>query len=377
MNRFEISPRSNWVEKVESLGLTYHTAEVPYWFESAYYGFSLQEIEQIEQATAELWELCLHAVQYTIDHDLWHLFKIPASWGPIIRKSWDQNQPSIYGRFDLAFSQDQPKLLEFNADTPTSLFEASIVQWCWLQDMDSTKDQFNSLHEKLVAHWKSLSGDCRDSTLHFSLVKDNLEDLVNVEYLRECATEAGLTTALLYIDDIGWDKRDLAFVDLDNQPIRRVFKLYPWEWLIREAFAPHLLLDNQDTCWIEPAWKMILSNKAILALLWQLFPNHPNLLPAFFDQAGMSRYVKKPLLSREGANISIVWDGEDLQSSSGEYGAEGFVYQQYFPLPSFQNNHPVIGSWIIGGEPAGIGIRESCGLITDNYSRFVPHLISS
>jgi glutathionylspermidine synthase len=376
MNRIEISPRQDWKEKVEGLGMSYHSGEAPYWFESAYYDFNLQEIEEIEQATAELWRLCLQAVQYTIDHNLWHLFGIPPAWAPFIRKSWDQDHPSIYGRFDLAYSRPQLKLLEFNADTPTALFEASIVQWCWLQDFNPASDQFNSLHEKIVEHWKAFAGGPAGSKLHFCLVRDSLEDQVNVEYLRECARQAGLSTTLLYVDEIGWDNRTQVFVDMDNRPIHQVFKLYPWEWLIREPFAPQLLLDNQETSWIEPAWKMILSNKAILTLLWALFPNHPHLLPAYFEQAGMSRFVRKPLLSREGANVTIVSDGLDLQSSGGEYGSEGFVYQEYLPLPNFASNHPVIGSWIIGGEAAGMGIRESSGLITDNYSRFVPHLIT-
>ncbi|HSZ87188.1 MAG TPA: glutathionylspermidine synthase family protein, partial [Puia sp.] len=127
---------------------------------------------------------------------------------------------------------------------------------------------------------------------------------------------------------------------------------------------------------IEPAWKMILSNKAILPILWELYPHHPNLLPAYFEENNMEEFVKKPILSREGANISIISNGRTIESTEGEYGKEGFIYQEYFPLPVFNgNNYPLIGSWIIGQEPAGIGIRESNQLITDNISRFIPHLI--
>ena len=95
---------------------------------------------------------------------------------------------------------------------------------------------------------------------------------------------------------------------------------------------------------IEPAWKMVLSNKGILAILWDLFPGHPNLLPAFFNEPnGMFEYVKKPLLSREGANVTVHTMKEHLEST-GEYGAEGYVFQQLAPIPEFDGKRPVIGS---------------------------------
>jgi glutathionylspermidine synthase len=132
-----------------------------------------------------------------------------------------------------------------------------------------------------------------------------------------------------------------------------------------------------NTCFIEPIWKMLLSNKAILPVLWEMYPDHPNLLPAFFTpQKFASDYVKKPLLSREGANINIHAATGEV-ATTGDYGAEGFVYQAYHPLPNFSTNgeanYMVVGSWIIGDEAAGIGIREDESPITKNTSRFVPH----
>jgi glutathionylspermidine synthase len=130
---------------------------------------------------------------------------------------------------------------------------------------------------------------------------------------------------------------------------------------------------------MEPAWKMILSNKGILPILWERNPGHPNLLRAYRDEfmfrQGVDAYVAKPLLSREGANVRIVSPWHQAAASGGDYGEEGFVYQEYAPLPEIDGHRPVIGSWIIGQEPAGMGIRESVGPITDNLSRFVPHRI--
>jgi glutathionylspermidine synthase len=382
MKRTSIPPRNHWQSAVEKLGFGFHTSDVPYWDESAYYEFTMPEIELIEKATARLWECCLGAVQHVIDNNLYTKLAIPETFIPYIERTWEEDHPSIYGRFDLCYRDGQVKMLEFNADTPTSLYEAGIVQWFWLQDFDKAKDQFNSIHEKLIAYWKYLKDYLHPatldnpSTLHFTCVRESLEDLTNTEYLRDCAIQGGLDTKLIYIDDIGWNTDTLSFVDLQDQAIKNIFKLYPWEWMMHETFAENILTDSNKTFWIEPAWKMILSNKAILPILWELYPDCPYLLPAYFEPDRLTDYVKKPFLSREGANIEMIRAGAVLQQTEGEYGEEGHIYQQLFTLPSFDGNYPVLGSWIIGQEPAGMGIREAGTLVTDNLSRFIPHLIT-
>jgi glutathionylspermidine synthase len=266
-------------------------------------------------------------------------------------------------------------MLEFNADTPTSLYEAGIVQWFWLQDFDKNKDQFNSIHEKLIAYWKYLKMYLNPGTVHFTCLKETLEDLTNTEYMRDCAIQAGIDTKLVFIDDIGWDEDLKIFRDVEDTPIKNIFKLYPWEWLMTDEFGTHILDDTNRTLWIEPSWKMILSNKAILPILWELYPDCTYLLPAYFEDGKLANYVKKPILSREGANIELVESYNTLQKTEGQYGKEGYIYQKLFTLPEFDGNYPVIGSWIIGQEAAGIGVREAKTLITDNASRFVPHVI--
>ena len=266
-------------------------------------------------------------------------------------------------------------MLEFNADTPTSIYEAGIVQWYWLQDFAKEKDQFNSIHEKLIDYWNVLMPYLHKGKLHFTCVKRSLEDLTTVEYLRDCAIQAKLDTKLVFIDEIGWEEGKKVFVDMENEEITNIFKLYPYEWLVNEDFGKNILNDTNRTNWIEPAWRMILSNKAILPILWHLYPNHPLLLKSYFDQGDLLSYVKKPILSREGANIEIVRAGTTVEKTKGEYGEEGYVFQELFELPNFDGNHPVIGSWVIGQQAAGIGIREANTLITNNTSRFIPHLI--
>jgi glutathionylspermidine synthase len=376
MQRIDITPRNNWQKEVEKLGFGFHTTDLPYWDESVYYQFSLGEVLQIEKATIEIWDMCLDAVQYIIDDHLFSLLAIPESFVPYIVSTWNDSHSSLYGRFDFCVKNNEIKLLEFNADTPTSLYEAGIVQWFWLQDFDSSGDQFNSIHEKLITALTNIRPLLHGGKLYFSCVKDSLEDLTNTEYMRDCAMQAGLETQFIYIDDIGWDDRKKLFADLQCQPIGNIFKLYPWEFMTNEPFGSHFIGDNHKPLVIEPAWKMMLSNKAILPLLWELFPKHPLLLPAYFESQDLSNYVKKPFLSREGANIEIVSNNNSILKTTGQYGSEGYIYQELFELPSFNGNYPVIGSWVIGDEPAGIGIRESKTLITNNASRFVPHLIN-
>lgn len=374
MQRIKITPRNNWQSKVEQLGFGFHSTDIPYWDESAYYEFSYSEINQLEKATVELWQMCLKAVDFVIENNLFEQFHIPSFIVPKIIQSWENDDASIYGRFDFAYKNGNIKLLEFNADTPTSLYEAGIVQWFWLQDFDKDKDQFNSIHEKLIEYWKYLRPYLRAGKLHFTCIKNSLEDLTTVEYLRDCAMQAALDTKLIFIDDIGYDYAQNKFVDLEEEHITNIFKLYPYEWLIHEEFGEIIAQDNQ-TLWIEPSWKMILSNKAILPILWQLFPNHPYLLASYFERKDLTQYAKKPIYSREGANISLVSNNNLLAQTEGEYGSEGYIFQDLCELPNFDGNFPLIGSWLIGQEPAGIGIRESSSLITDNTSRFIPHLI--
>jgi glutathionylspermidine synthase len=377
MKRIVSTPRPDWQAVVESRGLKWHTGQTPYWSEEAHYEFTTEQIEQIERATSELHERCLEAVQHVIDEKRYDELRIPAHAVPLIESSWEAEPPSVYGRFDLAYDGvSPPKMLEYNADTPTSLLEASVIQWDWVQSQHPGADQFNSLHEKLVAYWRSVPDDLASSgalgpLVHFASM-DDLEDGMTAAYLAETAAQAGLQVKLLAVEDIGWDPRARELCDREDVAIDTLFKLYPWEWLIHEPFGEHLRVVS--TRFIEPAWKMVLSNKGILPILWELFPGHGNLLPAYFDEPrGMFEYVKKPLLSREGANVTVHTMKEHVEST-GEYGAEGFVFQELAPIPDFGGKRPVIGSWMIGQEAGGMGIRESDGWVTGNTSRFVPHL---
>ena len=364
-------PRPDWPQKVEALGFGFHSMGGVYWDERACYRLTADEVDVLEAATAELHQRCLEAVGRVVERGDYERFRIPESFHSLVERSWKDADPSLYGRFDLSWNgQGEPKLLEYNADTPTALLEASVVQWYWLQDTHPAADQFNSLHEKLIERWKAMAPRLpATSRVHFAAVLDSDEDQGTLDYLRDTATQAGLDARALDIADLGWD--GARFVDLDGAAVGALFKLYPWEWLVREDFGVHLL--RRALTVVEPPWKMLLSNKAILPVLWEMFPGHPNLLPASFEAGRFATdFVKKPLYSREGANVTIE-SASRSEAADGDYGAEGFIWQAYHELPSFEGNFTVIGSWVVGDEPAGIGIREDVSAITRNTSRFVPH----
>lgn len=372
MQRETLKPRSDWQRQFEDLGFHFHSLDGVYWDESACYRFSSSEIDMIEEATWKLHELCIQAVDYVITKRAFKPFALPDWFIDYVIGSWNADDPTLFGRFDFRYDGiNAPKLLEYNADTPTSLIEAAVAQWNWQQQVKPRHDQFNSLHERLIERWKEIRDHYENPVIYFACVKDNIEDLGNSEYLRDTAMQAGINTRQIAIEDIGWHDLDEQFVDLDNNPIPALFKLYPWEWIANEEFGKHLPVVDFPV--IEPAWKVLMSSKAILPVLWELNPNHPNLLPSFHEQSrAPAQFVRKPIYSREGANVELHTSRGTI-AQIGSYGAEGYIYQAYAPLPDFDGNYPVIGSWIVGDEAAGIGIRENTQQITTNTSRFVPH----
>jgi len=380
MKWITIPPRENWESLVESQGFIYHTPEQQYWVEDHAYQFDQNEILKIKTASEELQKLCLELVESVIQKRDFDRLAIPREFVPAILESWYAQDPSIYGRFDFSYDgKDSLKMLEFNADTPVTLLESSVIQAHWLEDhrtlLGEHSRQFNFIHEHLVQAWKNYALSAKlspEDTVYFSCVTDSNEDLKNVEYMQDCARHAGIKTKFLFLENMGWNGKQ--FVDLSGAPILHCFKLYPWEILIHEQFGQQLI--RRPMRFIEPAWKMILSNKAMLPMMWEKFEGHPNLLPTYFEPGPLGKsYVRKPIFSREGANITIVRENEVIETE-GDYGYEGFIYQEYTPLPKFGESHVLIGSWIIGGKSSGICIRESSSMITDSYSRFVPHFFN-
>jgi glutathionylspermidine synthase len=385
MRRLAVAERPDWERTAEAFGFNFHHMYgEKYWDETACFAFTLEEIErEIEEPSRELHALCLDLADRASGSEaMMEQLGIPPAFRDYVAQSWHRRDPTVFGRFDLGYDGSGPvKLLEYNADTPTGLYEAAFFQWIWLEQakthgiLPADADQFNSIQERLIGAYAGLP---TDSILHFTGDASNVEDNGTLTYMMDCALQAGQRVKFVDIAAIGRDVEG-RFTDTDDRVIDVLANLYPWEWLFIETFGP--LLPRSGTRFIEPPWKALLSTKAILPLLWELHPGHPNLLPAFFADdprvAGLGDHVVKPVFSREGANISLHRAGEPATHTEGPYGAERRVAQAATPLfSSPEGGYAVLGSWIVGDEACGLGIREDASPITMNLSRFVPHVIA-
>jgi len=407
--RFKTVPaRPDWRQRATELG--YMAAlfdDPPYWVEALPEPFcaifSAAEIEDIiEPATQELTALALLAVEEVCSgadsEKLFDQLQIPTNFREPIRQSWQRRDHSIYGRFDFSYSDCKLKLLEMNFDTAISLYEASIFQLVWLEDLraqeliERDSDQFNTIHDDLLRAFCAMN--VGQKTIHFTSVRDAEEDEDTTKYLMSCALLAGLKSKFLHTHELGFDEKG-QLIDTDGHVITDLFKLYPWEYLFEDdaqivknngqsILAP--LIASGGTTFIEPIWKTILANKGILPILWQMAPECPYLLVTCFEnspQAGALKtkpHVKKPLYGREGGSISIVYPDDPTKSfvNPGVFGKEGFVVQALHPLPKYNDYHVLLGSWVIAGNPSGIGIRADLSPITTGmHCLFVPHMIEA
>lgn len=407
MRKIILPERPDLAAKAADVGFTFANMHgQPYWDETSAYQFTLAQIEtDLEAPVTDLHAMTREAVAHIVtDGDLMARMGIPQAHFDLIADSWARNEPEIYGRMDLAYDGTGPaKLLEYNADTPTSLYECAAFQWQWLEDqmaaghLPQGADQFNGIHEALVERFRTLFPP--DTDIHFTAAAGNAEDYATVESMAWAAREAGMGAHYSDLDKLAVSK-DGQFLDADDKVISTLFKLYPWEDLLTDDFARHIA--GSGCMFLEPAWKAVVSNKGLLPVLWQMFPGHPNLLPAFFADdvapalveggrpapaiatafdkvAGQFRtgHVVKPIFSREGAGVVIVENGDVTEASDNhDYDAHPRIVQVYHPLPEFDGFRPVIGAWVVGHDCAGIGIREDRARITQDLSRFKPHFIA-
>ncbi|KAI8153640.1 putative acid--amine ligase YgiC [Colletotrichum sp. SAR 10_70] len=370
-------------------------ASEPYWPDNRYYSFTEEEIHLLEGAAKDVFAMCCEAADYLTENQdiITKDMAVPAFTLSEIKKSWNREPAwgSIYGRFDVCFGGlnhpdprlRQPKFYEFNADTPTSLLEAGSIQWLWLEQTGNGSDQYNSITEKLITAWQ------RNLT--------HIQQMLGHKPVVHFA--AGWQTKALTVEEISISKNDGRFYDANGDHLDVIFKLYPWEFMVQEAFAQSCFQDMGKiglhdeagnyvggTIWIEPPYKMLWSNKSIFAILWRLFKDDPRgkwLLPTYVNEApsSMTSFARKPIFAREGADVVLQRDGRVIQdASTGGYGAEGYVVQELALLPEFRaadgnTYYPVIGLWFIDGDPAGMGIREDRTPITTNTSVFIPHSI--
>ena len=377
---------------LESLGFVWHTDndETPY-ISNELVVLSEEEAEAYYEATNTLYDMYVEAGEYVIENNLFHEIGIPFNLVEVIKESWENDVHwHLYGRFDLAGGIDgKPiKLLEFNADTPTALFETAVVQWAILKQngMEETA-QFNALYEALLDNFKRLVTLEEDVSgfeeryegwkFLFTSIRGNSEEENTVRLLQHIATEAGYDTQFAYIDEIEFSAEEGVFYHEENYELW--FKLIPWEDIALEESDLAMLLTNiiknQKAIIFNPAYALLFQSKGLLKILWDLYPNHPLLLESSFEPLNGQKQVEKPVFGREGGNVSILdTDTATLEHIDGDYSNHKMVYQAYTELPTDQEGLSYQAGVFYAYEACGLGFRKG-GKILDNMSKFVGHIV--
>ena len=390
VNLQQVSPLDT--DYLESLGFVWHTDvdETPY-ISDALVVVTQHEAQAYYKATNELYDMYVEAAEHVVENNLFHEIGIPFNLVDIIKESWENDVHwHLYGRFDLAggINGEPIKLLEFNADTPTALFETAIVQWAMLkQNNMEESSQFNATYEALLDNFKrlvTLEEDVSDFESRyegwkflFTSVRGNAEEENTVRLLQHIATEAGYETEFSFMDEVEFDDEGIYYQD---QSYELWFKLIPWEDIALEESDLAMLLTNiiknQKAIIFNPAYTLLFQSKGLLKILWDLYPNHPLLLESSFEPLEGQKQVKKPIFGREGGNVSILDENaSELESVDGDYANHKMLYQAYTELATDANGDSYQAGVFYAYEACGLGFRKG-GKILDNGSKFVGHVVS-
>ena len=380
-------------EYLESIGFVWHTdSDNSSYVSDEIVVISEEEANAYYEATNELYDMFAEAGQYVIDNDLFHELNIPFNLVEVIKESWENEVHwHLYSRFDLAGGIDgQPiKLIEFNADTPTSLFETAIIQWAMLKKngLDEAS-QFNSLYESLKDNFKriiTLDTDIEKfeeyySTLGwkilFSSISTSAEDINTTKLLQHIASEAGFNTDFEFIENVQFNDEGIY---KNDEAFEFWFKLIPWENIAIEESELALLLTqiikDKKAIIFNPAYTLMFQSKGFMKILWDLYPNHPLLLETSFEPLVGKKQVEKRCFGREGANTKIInIDGSIELETSGEYEGHKAIYQEFVEFPKDEKGNLYQAGVFYAYEACGLGFRRG-GKILNNMSKFVGHMI--
>lgn len=379
-------------EYLEKIGLEWHTdANDTAYISDELVVVSSEEAEAYYEACNELYDMYVEAAQYIIDNDLFHEVGIPFNLVELVKDSWENDVHwHLYGRFDLAGGLDGKaiKLIEFNADTPTMLFETAIIQWALLKYNGLNEEyQFNDICEAIKENFKRLVTLSEETEefyelyegwkILFSSILGSIEDENTTKLLQDLASEVGFETDFAYVEDVSFSDEEGIFYN--NENFEYWFKLIPWESIAIEEGELALILKNimknQKAIILNPAYTLLFQSKGILKILWDLYPNHPLLLEASFQPLKNKKQVKKPFLGREGANVSIIEkDGEVSSFVDGDYGEQRYLYQEFAEFNKDSKGNSYQAGVFFAYEACGLGYRKG-GEILDNSSKFVGHII--
>ncbi len=393
MNLLELKPLTD--EYLESIGFVWHTDED----NSSYIANEVVEVSEDEanayyEATNELYDMFCEAGEHVIENDLFHEINIPFNLVETIKESWENDVHwHLYSRFDLAGGLDgKPiKLIELNADTPTSLFETAVIQWALLKanGLDEAS-QFNNLYDALKDNFKriiTLDSDIENFDEYykdlgwkilFTSISSSAEDENTTRLLQHIATEAGFNTDFEYIDNVEFADEGIF---ANEQSFEFWFKLIPWEDIAIDESELALILaeiiKEKKAIIFNPAYTLMFQSKGFMKILWDLYPNHPLLLETSFEPLEGKKQVEKRCFGREGANTKIInEDGSIDTQTDGEYEGHKAIYQEYTELNTDKDGVTYQAGVFYAYEACALGFRRG-EKILNNTSKFVGHIIKN
>lgn len=369
--------------------------------------FSLSKVqkENMHRAVREIvpaLKQTIHLLRNSPDETLLEM-GYPAPTLPYLRLIRNVMDNTI-GRFDMMLDGDTPKIIEFNADTPTFIKELFHVSGKLSEYKGKT--DINLEEEKALQFYmeKAIQAAVADSGLEDPAVLyvahgDSKEDYLTIQYLAKLV--------------------DADFAPLEELEIipgeglyckgKRVDILYRQTWaveiLIQDKSNEGVnigeellkLVESSKLQVINPPASFLLQNKMLFALMCHLAEEQspiytPEMIEAiqkyvpksaFFeeDMSNTATFVKKPIFGREGNSVSVLTQSSCIESKERDFVAQPQLFQEFVP-PTMttidsnqgeQTGNLVFGVFCLGLErPSAIGARFTSGSgITDNNAMFV------
>jgi glutathionylspermidine amidase/synthetase len=260
--------------------------------------------------------------------------------------------------------------------------EAGKVQGKWSEHYrcDDGEDTGKDLQELISGAWQHSDVD---DVLHI-MQDDDPEERYHALFMQDAMQDAGIESKIIHgVAGLQWEP-DGGIADADGDRVRWVWKTWAWETALdqlraecedddiellsyvdgRQPAHPPRLVDvllRQDVMVYEPLWTLIPSNKAILPVLWAMFPEYPYLLNTSYvltDELRQTGYVVKPIVGRGGANITIFDRNATVRAeTAGRFDQRDQVFQQLFALPRAGGDNAQISTFSAAGRYAGACVR--------------------
>ena len=392
-----------WLNERDPLQLAYVEANGNFINKDPYQYFTISKSAEQEliKATNELHLMYLHATDKVLkDDSLLALFDIPKILWPRLRLSWQRRRHDmITGRMDFCMDERGLKVYEYNADSASCHTEAGIVleQWKRHGYRGPGHNPGEDLFDELVGAWKHSRAR---PFVHIMQDADDAEENYHARFMQSALTKAGFESKVLFgLSELRWDATG-QLIDGDGRLVNCVWKTWAWETAIEQvrevseteyAAVPIRtghpenevrLIDvllRPEVMVFEPFWTVIPGNKAILPVLWSLFPHHRYLLDTDFeinDELIETGYAIKPIAGRCGNNIDLISRHEELlDQTSGSFSEQKNVYQQLWCLPKVDGKYIQVCTFTVGGNYGGTCLRGDESLVIKKESDIEPIIV--